>query len=203
MEKIQKRMTTWKGKLLNKVGKIWLAKSVTSSIPIYSMQIHLLPKAVCTRIDSLTRSSIWAKDGSSRGWSLVNWKMMILPKKFGGMGIRDTRLTNLALVGKLIRSILHEQDKLWVQVLTHRYLRQDSLWTGKKKARDSSIWYIILQVISVFKDGLMMKFGAGNSSFWFSDWTGQGSLCNQVDYVHSSDTATIIRDIWHAASWNL
>lgn len=37
MDNFQNHMAAWNGNLLNKVGRIYLAKSVTSSISIYSM----------------------------------------------------------------------------------------------------------------------------------------------------------------------
>lgn len=58
IEKVQRRMASWKNKLLNKAGRLCLAKSVTSSIPIYSMHTHYLPQSVCNRIDTLTRSFV-------------------------------------------------------------------------------------------------------------------------------------------------
>lgn len=67
IEKIQGRMASWKSKLLNKVGCLCLAKSVSSAMPIYVMQTHFLPQSVCSRIDTLTRNFIWDKNDDGRG----------------------------------------------------------------------------------------------------------------------------------------
>lgn len=56
VERIQQRMVYWKGRLLNKAGKMCLVNSVTSSIPVYTMQTHAFPKSVCNKIDSITRN---------------------------------------------------------------------------------------------------------------------------------------------------
>jgi hypothetical protein len=61
-------------------------------------------------------------DGLSRTWNHVNWNMVTTPKRFGGLGIREARLTNLALLGKLVWNMLHNKDKLWVKVLSHKYM---------------------------------------------------------------------------------
>ncbi|MED6222076.1 hypothetical protein PIB30_060955 [Stylosanthes scabra] len=39
--------------------------------------------------------------------------MVITPKKFGGLGIRDPRCVNVALLGKLVWQMFHSHDKLW------------------------------------------------------------------------------------------
>lgn len=167
VEKIQKRMASWKRRLLNKAGKICLVKSVTSSIPIYPMQTHFLPKSVCNQIDSLTRQFIWGKEGNTRSWNLVNWEVLTSPTDCGGLGIRDTRLTNLSLLAKLIWSILHEKNKLWVQVITHKYLGDNSIWVTPTRNSASLTWKSIMKAVLALKDGFEMKLNAGNSNFWF------------------------------------
>lgn len=204
VEKIQRRMTSWKGKLLNKTGKICLAKSVTSSIPIYPMQIRLLPKNICTKIDSLTRGFIWGKNDDNKGWSLVNWETVTAPQKYGGLGIRDSRTTNEAFLGKLVWNILNDNDKLWVQVLKHKYIGQQSLWNINTQCRKSSItWKSISKAAVALQSGFEMRINSGNSSLWYSDWTGRGQLYNLVNYVHISDTQLCVKDIWENGSWKL
>ncbi|WP_164068894.1 hypothetical protein, partial [Serratia marcescens] len=43
IEKIQRRMNSWKSNLLNQAGKLCLAKSVSTVVPIYTMQSMCLP----------------------------------------------------------------------------------------------------------------------------------------------------------------
>lgn len=49
---------------------------------------------------------------------LVNCNIASCPKKFGGLGVREARLTNISLLRKLIWSLINEKDKFWVQVIT-------------------------------------------------------------------------------------
>lgn len=111
------------GSPVEQAGKLCLVKSVTSSMPIYTMHTHLLPKSVCAKIDSITRNFFWGKGDQQRSLHIINWDVLTTPRNLGGLGIRDTRLMNIALFGKLVWSLLHERDKLWVQVLTHKYLK--------------------------------------------------------------------------------
>ena len=55
LEKIKNRLASWKGRLLNRAGRLCLIKSVASSLPIYQMQVTLFPTSVCQKIDSVLR----------------------------------------------------------------------------------------------------------------------------------------------------
>lgn len=48
-----------------------------------------------------------------------------------------------------------------------------------------------------------MRINSGNASFWYSDWTGQGRLCESVDFVHISDTDLSLNQVWQADRWAL
>ena len=121
LEKIQNHLASWKGKLLNGAGRICLAKSVMTSIPIYTMQTLWFPQGICDRIDRLTRNFIWNGCTNARSFNLVNWDTMTKPKQFGGLGIRRARQTNIALIGKLVWRILNDEGGLWGDIIKHKY----------------------------------------------------------------------------------
>lgn len=173
-------MASWKGRLLNKAGKLCLAKSVVSSLPIYIMQTHIVPNSVCHKIDPITRKFIWGQDGGQRSWNLVNWEVLTSPRKHGGFGVRDAKITNLALLGKLIWSLIHDRGKLWVQELSHKYLGQNSLWQATCNNNVSITWKGIVKAAEAFRDGYEMKFHSGNLSLWYSDWMGEGPSVKQT-----------------------
>lgn len=104
------------------------------------MQLHLLPSFVCNRLDRISRSFLWGGDGLSRTWNHVNWEFVTSPKRYEGLGIRDARIANISLHGKLIWSMFHDKDKLSVQLLTHKYLGKNSLWVGKNNCRPFITW---------------------------------------------------------------
>lgn len=95
-------LASWKGKLLNKVGRVTLANYVHTSIPIYSMQTMWLPQNICNEPNRTVRSFIWGNNEGGRGLHLVNLDMVTRPKLHGGLGIKEARLSNAAMLGKLI-----------------------------------------------------------------------------------------------------
>ena len=130
IESINRRLASWKGRLLNKAGHVCLAKSVITSIPVYQMQVLFFPKAVCNDIDRLTRNFIWNGRASVRYCSLVSWNKVTTPKRNGGLGIRDAHFSNLALLDKLVWSLLHDDNKIWPLMLKHKYFRNTRVLDG-------------------------------------------------------------------------
>ena len=58
------RLTRWNAAHLTFVGRITLAHSVVQAMPIYAMQMTLLPSPVRQKIDMACRRFIW--DGKSK-----------------------------------------------------------------------------------------------------------------------------------------
>ena len=52
IEKMQSHLASWKGRLLNKPGRLVLANSFLQSIPSYTMQAYWLPTGICDEIDA-------------------------------------------------------------------------------------------------------------------------------------------------------
>lgn len=196
IDKINSRLTSWKGKLLNKAGRLCLAKSVLSSLPVYTMQSLWLPEAICDHVDKMVRNCIWSKGCSNRSWNLVAWKDITQPKDRGGLGIRSARLNNEALLGKLVESMLHEKDKLWVRVLSDKYLKNESVLNAEHKQGESYVWRGIVRAKTAVANGYGVSLGDGSSSLWYSDWLGTGPLASRVPFVHITDTELRVADLW-------
>lgn len=131
----------------------------------------------------------------------MNWETLTLPKGLGGLGITAAKNTNISLLGKLVWSMINDDDKLWVKVLKDKYLGNSSIWSPYPCPTPSLIWRSLTKTASALQDGLAMKINSGNSSVWYSDWSGRGKLCNLVDFVHISDTQMRLWDIWIDGSW--
>ncbi|RDX82992.1 hypothetical protein CR513_36146, partial [Mucuna pruriens] len=91
VEKVQTCLASWKGKLLNKVGRLCLTQFVIAYIPAHTMQPFLDPTGT----------------------------LSLDPKRCNGLGIRDTNMANISLLGNLIWYLLHSYDKPWVQLPKH------------------------------------------------------------------------------------
>ena len=184
VDKVSKRLATWKENILNKAGRACLVKSVTTTILVYTMQIHYLLTYVCNRLDKMETSFL-------RGG------------RFGGLGIREARLTNLALLDKLVWNMLHNKYKLWVKILSRKYIGNTSLWMNKKYNTPSITWCGIQHAITNFVAGYSFCVGSRGSSIWNIDWTQLGPLYQLVPFVNISDSVMCLKDVWNDGRWNL
>ena len=202
VDKLRHRLASWKGKLLNKVGRLILAKLVLFSISIYSMQTFRLPTSICDDVDKTTRSFIWSKNNMDRGLHLINWETVIASLSTGGLGLRKARQVNTSLLGKLVWGLLHEKNKLCVQILTHKYLGQANVFNAVCSVSSSPIWKAISKTAVELKDGFRIRIGDGSSSLWYDEWIKDGSICSLVDYVYVSDSNFLVKDCWSNGVWN-
>jgi hypothetical protein len=59
IDKVRKRLSSWKAKNLTFPGRITLTQSVLAALPTYAMQTTLLPQGVCNKLEQLVRNFIW------------------------------------------------------------------------------------------------------------------------------------------------
>ena len=70
---IGQRLPKWKGRWLNKVGRLTLVTSVLSSMPTYHLTVFPLVAWAKRKIDKIRRSFLWkGKENANGGHCLVN-----------------------------------------------------------------------------------------------------------------------------------
>jgi len=99
-DRIWKKLQGWKGKMLSKAGKEILIKAVAQSIPTYTMSVFQLPLKLCDELDAMCAKFWWGQVGNERKIHWQRWEKLTLSKREGGMGFRDLRAFNLAMLAK-------------------------------------------------------------------------------------------------------
>jgi hypothetical protein len=93
LEKLEKSSAGWKGKLISRDGKMVLADSELAAMSVYYMSCFKLPSWVINRIDKIRRDFLWRKNDINKpGIHLMNWAIVCVPKRCGGMKLRDIHL---------------------------------------------------------------------------------------------------------------
>ncbi|KAK7251105.1 hypothetical protein RIF29_34020 [Crotalaria pallida] len=184
--------------------KLALFNSVVTALPVYPMQVYWLPRTICNSLDVAVRNFLWGKNTSNnRGFSWVGWDKIACPKSMGGLGIRKSRLANISLLRKLIRNLIHDKQKLWVQILSHKYLGSASVLQARNRSGVSYTWRSICKVVTALKDGFRIRLGGGDVSFWYDKWIDEGPLYLHIPFVDIQDSLVTVRDIVEDGIWRL
>eukprot|EP00253_Pinus_taeda_P031538 PITA_31538 len=120
LEKLETRLSLWTYRALNMASRLVLIKAVLHSMPLYLVSILAAPKWVLKEIKNLQCNFLWGSSGHNRKWALVKWDKVCLPKKAGGIGLRDPEHRNRAMGAKI-----------WWRWLAHPNTPWASLWIAK------------------------------------------------------------------------
>ena len=77
-----------------------LIKVVVQAIPTHTMSCFLLPKSLCDELNSMVSKFWWGQKNNDHKLAWMRWEKLYTPKACGGMGFRDLRSFNLALLAK-------------------------------------------------------------------------------------------------------
>ena len=167
IEKVQSRLSRWKGRILSMAGRICLIRFVLSSIPLFFMSLFSLPFGVARKLIRIQRVFLWGWGADGRKIAWASWNLVCKPRELGGLGIIDPKLFNLALMGKWIWRLGSVEVGLWKEVLISKY----GGWRGlgeEGKGRSCSLWWKDLKEVwsskgwgSCFEDSFEWKVGDG------------------------------------------
>jgi hypothetical protein len=119
IEKINKRLAGWKGRLLSKAGKETLVKSVFTAQPIYLLTVFPAQKWLLKRIDKIRKNFLWKgenMDSCKGGHCLMNWATTCLPKNKKRFGILDLECFARALRLRWPWLRWTDKDKAWTRL---------------------------------------------------------------------------------------
>ncbi|KAM6569367.1 hypothetical protein CsatB_017352 [Cannabis sativa] len=163
-ERMKSRINSWEGKFLSRAGKEVLIKSVVQSLPSYAMNVFLFPIGTCKELERLMASFWWKSNnsnGNGSGISWMSWDRMTKHKVEGGMGFRNLRDFNLAMLGKQGWRLLFRHDSLASKVFKARYYPNGDYLSAELGSNPSFIWSSIYAAKDTVKLGLRKRIGAG------------------------------------------
>ena len=120
-ERLQKRLSSWKDRLLSLGERLVHINSVLSNMVLYMISFFQLPKRVLHRLDYFRSRFFWQGDSERRKYRLAKWSVVCRPKDQGGLGIHDLEVKNRALLAKWLFKLLTE-DGVWQTLLRRKYV---------------------------------------------------------------------------------
>ena len=116
------RVKSKEGRLISYACREFLIKFVAQSLPSYAMSVFLLLLDITKDLEG-TLSKYWwhSKGDNNKRINLISWARMSKHKSAGGLGFRDFRDFNLAMLGKQGWRFLTNPDSLVSKVYKARY----------------------------------------------------------------------------------
>lgn len=101
LDKVRDRLASWKSLSLALAGRLTLARSVLTSLPMTNMQTCDLPSGINQELDQIVRDFLWGSSTEARKMHHVSWRSICQPKDRGGLGLRSASDRNTVLLLKL------------------------------------------------------------------------------------------------------
>ncbi|XP_057418938.1 uncharacterized protein LOC130713163 [Lotus japonicus] len=127
-------------------------------------------------INSMISNFFWGGDVSQKGMHWTKWNKLCKNKLEGGLGFRDFKAFNIALVAKNWWRIYSNPEALVAQVFKGVYFQSGDMWGAKKGYRPSYAWSSIHKSAWVFQRGGLWRIGNGKRiNLWTDNWLPGGA----------------------------
>lgn len=170
-DRLKAKLAGWFTRTLSQGGKEVLLKSVALAMPVFAMSCFKLPLSTCENLESAMAAFWWNANEHGRTIHWQSWEKMCLPKDFGGLGFRDIKSFNQALLAKQAWRLLHFPDCLLAKIMRSRYYNDSQFLDASLGQRPSFGWRSVLFGRDLLNKGLLKKVGNGKSmSVWMDPW---------------------------------
>jgi hypothetical protein len=142
--------------------EVWI-KAIAQALPTYVMGVYKLPLGLCDDLTRIIRDFWWGEEQGKRKTHWIAWDIMLKPKIQGGMGFKDMRMYNQALLARQLWRLIQKPESLCAQILRAKYYPNgniiDTVFTGNA----SSTWRAIEYGLELVKKGVIWRIGNGSN----------------------------------------
>ncbi|KAF9618516.1 hypothetical protein IFM89_001917 [Coptis chinensis] len=125
------------------------------------MSTFLLSNGVCNHLDKLNRKFLWQSDpGKNHSLHLINWNAICSKKSIGGLGIRSTRLHNVALMSKLCWQLAERSQSQWCTMVKNKYFPHATFMRAPLKRTASRFWRHLITVRNEIQTFMCWRIGS-------------------------------------------
>ncbi|XP_021731032.1 uncharacterized protein LOC110697934 [Chenopodium quinoa] len=170
------------------------------------MGMFKVPDNLIEEIHSIL-NKFWWGNGRERKMHWKGWFSLCMPKKCGGMGFRDLRIFNHALLAKQDWRLLQHNNTLVYKVLKARYFKHSSFLEARRGFNPSYTWRSIWGAKALLEEGLQWRIGNGHSvKVWTDNWVpgigNSGTPIPHANGLHDNDLKVEGLIDWERRCWN-
>ncbi|KAH1202965.1 putative ribonuclease H protein [Glycine max] len=180
IRKFEAKLNKWNQRSLSMAGRITLINVVLTALPLFYMSFFRAPTAIVKRLTAIQRQYLWGGNLEGKKIAWVAWNQVCAPKEKGGLGVKDIKAFNRALLIKWKWLMFQQQDHLWSRILTSKYRGWRGLEEGPPKQIFSSWWSDLRFVtqhnsMAAVNKHFRWNLGSGDQIlFWEDSWVGEG-----------------------------
>ncbi|XP_026442036.1 uncharacterized protein LOC113341341 [Papaver somniferum] len=159
--------------MINQAGRTTQVNAVLSTMGMFQMQILKLPETTIHHMDSIQRRYWWNNFTNDHPRHLIGWKKVCVPKRFGGLCLKNLTNYNSALLAKLAWQLLHNQDAIWEKLLKGKYLPHNDLqfFPTPETNNSSWVWQSICVGLEIVLRNAKWQVGNGTRiNIWTANW---------------------------------
>ena len=127
------------------------------------MSVFQLPGKLCEELDGLCARFWWGQVRNERKIHWKSWDKLTLSKKDGGMGFRDLKAFNLAMLAKQGWRLLTDTTSLVYQCFKARYFPRSSVLEASESPNCSFVWRSLVAALPILRLGYCWRVGDGLS----------------------------------------
>jgi hypothetical protein len=170
-DRLSKKLNNWAEKLMSMGAKDELITSVAQAIPNHVMSIFKLPTGFHDDYMKLVRNFWWGEDEKRRKVHWASWDILTCPKNLGGVGLKDTKLMNQALLARQCWRIINKPESLCARLLKSIYFPRGNLLDTVFRQDASPSWQGIEHGLELLKEGIIYRAGDGRDiNMWRDNW---------------------------------
>lgn len=164
-EKVNTRIKNWDNKFISRSGKELLVKSVAQALPVYAMNVFIFPLEITQEIERALSKFWWSttqNNGTTKSqlcW--MSWDRMARHKNAGGLGFKNFRDYNMAMLGKQGWRFGISPNSLTSRIYKARYFANTDFIHSNLGHNPSFIWRSIIEAKQVLLAGVRWRIGTG------------------------------------------
>jgi hypothetical protein len=211
-DKFHKHANDWMEKYSSGGAKDVLIKAVLQAFPTYAMGIFKFPAGLTEELTKVVRDFWWGDEHDRRKMHWLSWDKVAKPKAHGGMGFRDLRVFNQALLARQAWRLIHYPDSLCARIMKAKYYPNGNLLDTAFIQNTSASWQGIMHGLELLKQGAIWRIGDGSQvKIWRDNWlprqdtlkiTGRRTRSRRkwvselIDPITRSWNTTLVREIF-------
>ena len=112
IRKFEAKLSKWNQRSISMADRITLINAVLTALPLFYLSFFRAPSVVINRLSAIQRQFLWGGNREGKKIAWISWSQCYASRDMGGLGIKDIKILNNALLIKWKWMMFHQPDHL-------------------------------------------------------------------------------------------